>query len=223
MDERLEKTHNGGIESRPAPSPSFEPAKQWGFAGRLLDGVVPIPAIPAVADLEATVEYHLKRISTAGIDEAIAKAELYRSLNEPEEAESICRDILAIEPDHQLALRLLGLALTDQFTGGGCDRYRETERIFEQLRDPYEQLYYGGILCERRAKAQLNAGSPRSSVLALFEEALRLFAQAERIRPSGNDDAILRWNRCVRLLQDPIWQEVEQELVAFEANDAPPR
>jgi len=169
------------------------------------------------------VEYHLKRISNAGIAEAIAKAELYRSLNEPEEAESICRDILAIEPDHQLALRLLGLALTDQFTGGGSDRYRETEGIFEQLEDPYEQLYYAGILCERRAKAQLNAGSPRPSVLALFEEALRLFAEAERIRPSGNDDAILRWNRCVRLLQDPAWKELEQELVAFDAHDAPPR
>ena len=115
------------------------------------------PAI-ALSDLEATVEYQLKRISTAGIAEAIAKAELYRSLNEPEEAESICRDILAVEPDHQLALRLLGLALTDQFTGGGSDRYRETEQMFAQLRDPYERFYYNGILCERRAKAQLNSG-----------------------------------------------------------------
>jgi len=171
------------------------------------------------------MDYQLKRISTAGIPEAIAKAELYRSLNEPEEAESICRDILAIEPDHQLALRLLGLALTDQFTGRGSDRYRETERIFAELMDPYERLYYGGIVCERRAKAQLNAGSPRSSVLALFEEALRLFEEAQRIRPSGNDDAILRWNRCVRLLQNPAygWEEVEQELVAFDAHDAPRR
>ena len=72
--------------------------------------------------------YELKRISAAGITEAIAKVELYRSLNEPEEAESICRDILAIEPQHQLALRLLGLALTDQFTGGTSDRYREAEQ-----------------------------------------------------------------------------------------------
>src|ERR1700688_2775314 len=102
--------------------------------------------------------YELKRISTAGITEAIAKAELYRSLGEPEEAESICRDILAIEPQHQLALRLLGLALTDQFTGRGSDRYRETEEIFRQLKDSYERLYYTGILHERRAKAQLNAG-----------------------------------------------------------------
>ena len=63
--------------------------------------------------------YEVKRISAAGISEAIAKAELYRSLNEPEEAESICRDILAIDSQHQLAVRLLGLALTDQFTGHG--------------------------------------------------------------------------------------------------------
>jgi tetratricopeptide (TPR) repeat protein len=171
------------------------------------------------------MEYQLKRISAAGIDEAIAKAELYRSLNEPEEAESICRDILAIEPEHQLALRLLGLALTDQFKGIGSDRYGETEQTFEKLEDPYERLYYAGILCERRAKAQLNAGNPPLSVLALFEEALRSFAGAEKIRPSGNDDAILRWNRCVRLLQDPKygWDDLEPELTAFEAYDAPPR
>jgi tetratricopeptide (TPR) repeat protein len=171
------------------------------------------------------MEHKIKRISTAGIDEAISKAELYRSLNEPEEAESICRDILAIEPRHQLAMRLLGLALTDQFTGRGSDRYREAEEIFRQLNDPYERLYYTGILHERRAKAQLKAGQLPRSLSALFEHALHSFAEAEKIRPAGNDDAILRWNRCVRLLQNPAyeWDEVEQELVAFDAHDAPPR
>lgn len=58
------------------------------------------------------MEYKLKRISPAGISEAITKAELYRSLNEPEEAESICRDVLAIEPQHQLALRLTRVPLS---------------------------------------------------------------------------------------------------------------
>jgi tetratricopeptide (TPR) repeat protein len=171
------------------------------------------------------MEYRIKRISAAGIDEAIAKAELYRSLNEPEEAESICRDILAVESQHQRALRLLGLALTDQFTGQGSDRYRETEQIFQQLQNRYERLYYTGILCERRAKSQLNAGHPPLSVLALFEQALQSFAEAEEIRPAGNDDAILRWNRCVRLLQNPAyeWGELEHELVPFDAQDAPPR
>ena len=171
------------------------------------------------------MEYKVKHISTGGIADAISKAELYRSLNEPEEAESICRDILTIEPQHQLALRLLGLALTDQFTGRGSDRYRETEETFQQLIDPYERLYYIGILQERRAKAQLNAGHQPRTLVALFDQALKSFAEAERIRPSGNDDAILRWNRCVRLLQNPAyeWGELEQELVPFDSQETPPR
>ena len=171
------------------------------------------------------MEYKMKQISTAGIAEAISKAELYRSLNEPEEAESICRDILAIEPGHQLALRLLGLALTDQFTGSGSDHYRETEDLFQQLKDPYERHYYTGILHERRAKAQLKAGQLPHSLVALFDHALRSFAEAEKIRPSGNDDAILRWNRCVRLLQNPAyeWEGLEHEFAHFDAQDTPPR
>lgn len=170
------------------------------------------------------MEYKLKRISPAGITEAIAKAELYRSLNEPEEAESICRDILAIEPHHQLALRLLGLTLTDQFTGDASDRYKEAEEIFRHLADPYERFYYAGILCERRAKAQLRAGQPPRTLLALFDQALQSFSEAEAIRPAGNDDAILRWNRCLRLLQNPayVWNGLEQETVPFDAQDAPP-
>jgi hypothetical protein len=171
------------------------------------------------------VEYQLKRISQAGIREAIEKAELYRALSEPEEAESICRDILAIEPQHQLALRMLGLTLTDQFTGAGSDRYRETEEVFQKLSDPYERLYYAAILHERRGKAQLKAGHLRVSLLPLFEHALHLYAEAEKIRPAGNDDSILRWNRCVRLLQHRAeWEGLAQESVPFEAYDAaPPR
>src|SRR6266851_2135736 len=134
--------------------------------------------------------YELKRISTAGITEAIAKAERYRSLSEPEEAESICRDILIIEPQHQLALRVLGLALTDQFTGGASDRYREAEQTFQQLNDPYERLYYAGILCERREKAQLHAEQPSHTLLPLFEQALRSFAEAETVRPAEYEMAV---------------------------------
>jgi tetratricopeptide (TPR) repeat protein len=170
------------------------------------------------------MEYKLKRISTAGIPEALAKAGLYRSLNEPEEAESICRDILAVDPQHQLALRLLGLALTDQFTGGASDRVRETEEIFHRLTDPYERLYYGGIVHERRAKAQFNAGQPPHVLLPLFEQALHTFAEAEKISPPGNDDAILRWNRCVRLLQNRsyVWDVWEQDRAPLDTEDAPP-
>jgi len=143
----------------------------------------------------------LKSISKAGIPEAIAKAELYRYLNEPEETESICRDILAIEPGHQLALRMLGLSLTDQFIGAASDRYIEVQSLFQGLRDPYEQLYYTGILYERRARTQLLVGYPPHTLRPFVEEAMRCFEEAEKIRPAGNDDSILRWNRCVRLLE----------------------
>jgi tetratricopeptide (TPR) repeat protein len=167
------------------------------------------------------MEYKLRQISPAGITEAIAKVELYRSLNEPEEAESICRDILTIEPQHQLALRLLGLAITDQFTGGGRDRDAEAHEVFQRLTDRYERTYYAGIAYERRAKAQLRAGQPAHTLRALFEGALRCFDEAEKMRPVGNDDAILRWNRCVRLLQSSsyAWSE---EHTSFEAHDSPP-
>lgn len=167
------------------------------------------------------MNYQLKSISHAGIAEALAKAELYRYLNEPEESESICRDILAIEPRQQLALRYLGLSITDQFMGGVSDRYREAEETFQKLTDPYERLYYSGILYERRAKAQLCAGQSPHTLLPLFERALNCFGEAEKIRPASNDDAILRWNRCVRLLQTPTlaWEE---QLATFEADDTPP-
>jgi hypothetical protein len=168
------------------------------------------------------VEFTLKTISKAGIPEAISKAELYRSLNEPEEAESICRDILAVDPEHQLALRLLGLAITDQFSGDTSDRSAEVETIFQKLANRYERLYYTGLLHERRAKAQMCMGRPPHTLAPLFGEAMRCFVEAEAIRPAGNDDAILRWNRCARLLQSHPGFFDEKESEAFEAFDSSP-
>ena len=167
------------------------------------------------------MDFKLKTISKSGIGEAIAKAELYRYLNEPEEAESICRDILAADPKHALGLRTLGLAITDQFTGEPTDRYAEVEAIFQRLTEPYERLYYKGLSCERRVKAQLRAGRAPHTLLPLLEQALQCFGEAEKIHPPGNDDAILRWNRCVRLLQSQPDFEAE-EVASFEAHDSPP-
>ena len=104
------------------------------------------------------MDFKLKSISPEGIEAALSKAEVYRFLNEPEEAESICQDVLATQPGHQLALRVLGLAVTDQFTGDASDRYSDAENAFQQLTDAYERLYYTGLLHERRAKAQLPLG-----------------------------------------------------------------
>ena len=157
--------------------------------------------MPEATDLE------LKKISPDSVDAALAKAELYRFLNDPEEAESICHDVLAVAPEHQLALRLLGLAITDQFSGRPTDRHADAANALEQLKDQYERFYYSGLLHERRAKAQLRAGRPPHTLLVLLEEAMHCYEEAEKVRPPDNDEAILRWNRCLRLMQahQPDW------------------
>jgi tetratricopeptide (TPR) repeat protein len=166
------------------------------------------------------MERQLKSISKSGITEALAKVQHYRYLNQAEEAESICRDVLAVDPENQMALRLLGLTITDQFKGTLTDGFREAQSCFERLSSPYERSYYMGILHERRAKAQMRAGHLAHSLLASFENALRCFEEAEKIRPAGNDDALLRWNRCVRLMQGLPGATAEEE--SFDAADAPP-
>jgi tetratricopeptide (TPR) repeat protein len=168
------------------------------------------------------MEFRLKPISRAGIPAAISKVEVYRYLNEPGEAESICRDILAIEPANQEALRLLGLAITDQFIGEFSDRYVEAGNIFQNLSDEYQKVYHLGILEERKAKGQLKAGRPPHTVLPTFEEAMDYFEKAASIRPTDNDDAILRWNRCVRLLQSRIGPDWQKEMEEFDASEGPP-
>jgi tetratricopeptide (TPR) repeat protein len=147
------------------------------------------------------MEYVIKRIQASGVEAALQKADKYRELNQPAEAESISRDVLAVDPDNQLALRILGLALSDQFEPATGTRFAEAQEVFGRLRDPYERVFYGGLACERQAKVQLAAKLPLGSVRPLFDQALARYAEAERLRPPGNDDAILRWNSCVRTLE----------------------
>jgi tetratricopeptide (TPR) repeat protein len=168
------------------------------------------------------MERQFKVISRNSIAEALSKVQHYRYLNQAEEAESICRDILAVDPENQMALRQLGLAITDQFTGAMSDRHKEAEASFEKLSSAYERSYYMGILYERRAKAQMRAGQLAHSLVASFENAMRCFEEAEKVRPQGNDDALLRWNRCLRLLQSIPEFSGEREQHGFEANDSPP-
>jgi tetratricopeptide (TPR) repeat protein len=166
------------------------------------------------------MKYKLKTISQSGIGEALAQAQLCRSLSEPEEAESICRDVLAIEPENQLALRVLGLAITDQFIGLQSDRFVEAEQIFQRLHSEYERIYCTGLTHERRAKAELRAGHLSNYIISLFVRALGCFSKAEKISPDGNDEAILRWNSCVRLLQSKQGILAGYEMAPSNAGDS---
>ncbi len=146
------------------------------------------------------MQFELKPISSSGIAEALEKAERYRLLNEPSLAESICLDVLHIDPENQQALVILLLALTDQFGHGvAAGKARE---LLPRLRSGYEQQYYAGIIWERSAHAQLRKGSPNAAFTAYdgFRQAMECYEKAAEIHPPANDDAILRWNTCARIL-----------------------
>jgi hypothetical protein len=146
------------------------------------------------------MHFDLKRISVESIVEAFAKAERYRLLNEPSLAESICLDILTIVPDHQQALISLLLARTDQFASGVAAT--PAHELVARIKGDYERAYYAGIVQERLAHARLHQGGPGSATVAYHDlrEAMEHYERAEALRPPGNDDAILRWNTCARLI-----------------------
>jgi hypothetical protein len=142
----------------------------------------------------------LKPLSAESIPRALAKAERYRLLNEPWQAESICQDVLRVDPQNQTALVVLILALTDQFHRGVSEP--EARDVVPRLTDEYERAYYSGVICERRAKSLFEQGRLGSApiVFEALREAMTWYEKAEAIRPPANDDAILRWNTCARFL-----------------------
>jgi hypothetical protein len=141
----------------------------------------------------------LKPLSADAIDAALAKAERYRLLNEPGEAESICLDILAIDQTNQQAHVMLLLALTDQF-GEVAGAHERARQALANLQSDYDRHYYAGIIAERRAKAQLARGGSSVGAYDWIVEAMQAFEHADGLRPPGNDDARLRWNACARFL-----------------------
>jgi hypothetical protein len=147
------------------------------------------------------MEFTLKPLHHEAVPRALEKAERYRLLNEAREAESICRDVLLAEPENQHALVTLALALSDQFKEGNLGTLAlAAEGVVARLHDPYERAYFGGLVAERKAKAQHRRGVPGFYVYEALRKAMALFEQAESLRPAGNDDAILRWNTCARMV-----------------------
>ena len=146
--------------------------------------------------------FELKLLSTEAIPEALEKAERYRLLNEPAEAESICLDVLKADPENQKALITLLLAVSDRFGKGYGVGATQAKELLGRVKGAYEHAYYSGILAERRAKARLAQGTPGSKFYAYdgFRDAMSWFERAEAVRPPGNDDALLRWNTCARII-----------------------
>jgi tetratricopeptide (TPR) repeat protein len=152
--------------------------------------------------VEVAVTFELKILSPEAVPRALEKAQLYRLLNEPGEAESICLDALRIDPENREALVTLLLALTEQFQDEAATAVAEAWKYAERITGGYDRAYYSGIIWERKAKARLRRGVPDCGPRAYewLREAMTWYERAEAIRPPGNDDALLRWNACARLI-----------------------
>ncbi|MBV8212615.1 MAG: hypothetical protein JOZ08_05245 [Verrucomicrobia bacterium] len=162
--------------------------------------------------------FELKRLSSEAIPAALERALRYRLLNEPGEAESICHDVLAIDPENQQALVMLLLAISDRFGKGYGVGVTEAQDVLARLRDEYERAYYAGIICERRAKAQLGNGYPGAGhdAYEFLCEAMTWFEKAETLRPPKNDDALLHWNTCARIIMRNQLAARADETIALE-------
>jgi hypothetical protein len=147
--------------------------------------------------------FDLKPITADAVPAALEKAHRYRLLNQPEQAESICEDVLRVTPDHQEALVTLLLAHTDRFGDPMPASPQSARDLLPRLQSEYERAYYAGIVCEREGIAWLRSGKPRAGRTAYhcLRDAMGCYERAEAVRPAANDDALLRWNSCARLLQ----------------------
>lgn len=159
--------------------------------------------------------FELKKLSQEGIPAALEKANRYRLLNEPGEAESVCDDVLTIDPENQQAMVTLLLALTDRFGKSYSVSVTHAREVVPKLQDAYERAYYSGIIRERQAKALLQHGHPGSGFEAyeFLREAMSFYEEAETLRPAGNEDALLRWNACARIImRNRLVARPEQEV-----------
>jgi hypothetical protein len=144
-------------------------------------------------------EFELKQITAEGLEAAVARAEHYRLLNQPSLAQSICFDVLEVDPANQRAIVALVLAMTDEFESGGTSP-NEARRNAADLTDEYQRHYYSGIIAEREGRALMTRGPSTAMAYPAFRQAMEHFEKAEAVRPAGNDDAILRWNACARTI-----------------------
>lgn len=147
-------------------------------------------------------ELQLKKISPEYITKALDKAEKYRMLNHPKTSESICRDVLEIDPHHQDAIVQLIISITGQFSNPGKypgTKLKNAQEWVSKLDNEYLRLYLSGLILERWAKAKVR-DLPGTDIYEYLHEATEFYEKAEKIRPADDESVILHYNFCVRFI-----------------------
>ena len=139
-------------------------------------------------------------IAKDAVQKALDRAEHYRLLNEPGQAESICRDIVAVDPNNEKAWIFLLLSITDQFPENMSHALEQANTALENLNGDYHQSYYQGIIHERWGRANLQQQRGVQAVQGWIRKAMKCYQQAMELAPDDDPDPTLRWNTCARLL-----------------------
>ena len=155
-------------------------------------------------------------ISKSNIKPALERANQYRLLLQPELAISICIDILAVDTNNQDAIIIYILALTDNISEGKNDK--KILEVISLLDTEYRKKYYKAIYYERKGIAFMKGSMSKSFAYDLFIKAIELYKLARDISPKDDDNATLRYNSCVRSIEnnnlkprqdldDAVWQD----------------
>ena len=154
----------------------------------------------------------LKPISRDAIPQALVKAERYRLLNEPGQAESICLDVLAVDPSNQEARVLYILALTDQFSHFGPHEPAVISRAEEaaaELDDEYARavLRRHHLRASRRGPAGARRSRIRRDRARMAQGCARLLRPrrgAASSRQRRRDPAVERVRAHARAASGPV-------------------
>ena len=149
-----------------------------------------------------TDKYELKRISSAAFRRRCRRRSGTGSSTTPPPPRASASTCCEVDPRNQEALVTLLLAITDQLAEAPAEGTRRAQELLPRLDDEYKRMYYAGIICERCAKAHLRRGAMGAGEVAYhwFRQAMDWYEKAEARRAAGNDEAILRWNTCARIL-----------------------
>ena len=102
------------------------------------------------------------------------------------------------------------------FDGSGAGRMKEAKGYLARITSAYQRAYFAGLVVEKQGRGALQRGMGGAFAYTCLREAMEHYERANELKEPGNDEAILRWNCCVRTIQEhglrPRQQTTEQLL-----------
>ena len=144
-----------------------------------------------------------KNLESADLDAALAAAQASWAELRAEETESICLDILELDPNHRSTLDLLLRCRIELLKKGLPQSVARAQELIPQLDSDFDQAFYSGMIREAQARYLLEKRGRATSGVAYswFRHAMDDFAAASNL-DAGRVEPKLHWNACLRTLEN---------------------